>query len=243
MRQSFVIALFSAAALFSGCATKKYVQQHVQQQVDPVQGKLNQVSDEANKTAADLQQTNQNVAKNTQAISATDEKATAADRRAGDAGNRADRAQQKADSDDQEIAQLRGVIANIDDYKVSNQATVLFKFNSATLSKEDQQQLDQLASNTGSLKRYFVAIEGYTDQTGPASYNLELSKRRADSVVQYLVGTRNVPFYQVRVIGLGDQHPVDTGKTRDARAKNRRVEVKIFTAPDTAVAGARAGAR
>jgi len=233
MTQKFLIAMLGASALVSGCATKGYVRQNV----NPVQDKLNQVSDQVNKVGTDLQKTQQDVSKNTQAISATDEKATAADRRAGDAMNRANQANDQAQKDDQEIAQLRGVITNLDDYKVSNQATVLFKFNSADLSKEDKDQLDQLASNTGSLKRYFVAVEGYTDTTGDANYNLQLSRRRADAVVLYLSTERKVPFYQIRTIGLGENNLVDPGKTREAHAKNRRVEVKIFSA-DNALASA-----
>ncbi len=231
MRQKFLIAMLGATALVSGCATKGYVRQNV----TPVQDKINQVSGQVNKVGGDLQKTQQDVAKNTQAISATDEKATGADRRAGDAMTRANQANEQAQKDDQEIAQLRGVVANLDDYKVKNQATVLFKFNSAELSPEDKQQLDQLASNTGSLKRYFIAVEGYTDTTGDANYNLQLSRRRADAVVVYLSAEKNVPFYQIRTIGLGENNLVDPGKTREARAKNRRVEVKVFSA-DAAVA-------
>lgn len=238
MSQKFLIAMLGATALISGCATKGYVRQNV----TPVQDKLNQVSDQVSKVGTDLQKTQGDVSKNTQAISATDEKATAADRRAGDAMNRATQANDQAQKDDQEIAQLRGVITNLDDYKVSGQTTVLFKFNSADLSMEDKQQLDQLASNTGSMKRYFIAVEGYTDPTGDANYNLQLSRRRADAVVVYLSAERKVPFYQIRTIGLGKNNLVDDGKTKEARAKNRRVEVKVFSA-DSALASAGGAAR
>jgi len=238
MSQKFLIAMLGVTALVSGCATKTYVRQNV----TPVQDKLNQVADQVNKVGTDLQKTQGDVSKNTQAISATDEKATAADRRAGEAQTSAKQANDQAMKDDQEIAQLRGVISNLDDYKVSNQATVLFKFNSADLSMEDKQQLDQLASNTGSMKRYFIAVEGYTDPTGDANYNLQLSRRRADAVVVYLSTQRKVPFYQIRTIGLGKNNLVDEGKTREARAKNRRVEVKVFSA-DSALASAGGAAR
>src|SRR5579872_1474601 len=233
MSQKFLIAMLGATALISGCATKTYVKQNV----TPVQDKLNQVSDQVNKQGADLQKTQQDVAKNTQAISATDEKVAGVDRRAGDAQNQANQANAAAQKDDQEIAQLRGVISNLDDYKVAHQATVLFKNNSAELSPEDKQMLDQLASNTGALKRYFVAVEGYTDTTGTPDYNLQLSKRRADAVVLYLSAEKNVPFYQIRTIGLGENDLVDPGKTREARAKNRRVEIKIFSADSALAAG------
>ncbi len=106
--------------------------------------------------------------------------------------------------------------------------------------KESKQQLDQTVSNAASLKRYFIAVEGYTDQTGPADYNLDLSKRRADAVIQYLVGQRDVDFNHIHVIGLGEQKLADSGRSQEARARNRRVEVKVYSA-DTAVAAA--GAR
>jgi OOP family OmpA-OmpF porin len=236
MTQKFLMVILGATALISGCATKGYVRQNV----TPVQDKLNQVSDQVGKQGTDLQKAQQDITKNTQAISATDEKATTADRRAGDAMNKANQADQKGDQNTQEITQLRGVIANLDDYKVANQTTVLFKFNSATLSDEDKQMLDQVVSNTGTMKRYFVAVEGYTDTTGPADYNLQLSRRRADAVVLYLSTQKNVPFYQIRTIGLGENNLVDQGKTAADRAKNRRVEVKIFSA-DTNVASAGGG--
>ena len=230
MTQKFLLVIVGATALITGCATKGYVRQNV----TPVQDKLNQVADQANKTDANLQKTDQDVQKNTQAISATDEKATTADRRAGDALNRANQANDAATAgaqkENSDIAQLRGVISNLDDYKVANQATVLFKFNSAVLSDDDKQQLDQLASNAGSMKRYFIAVEGYTDTIGTADYNLQLSRRRADAVVLYLSAQKNVPFYTIRTIGLGENNLVDPGKTAAARAKNRRVEVKVFSA-------------
>jgi outer membrane protein OmpA-like peptidoglycan-associated protein len=216
-----------AAMFVTGCATKNYVRQNVQ----PVQAKVDQVADQSNKQGAEITQTQQDVAKNTRDISATDEKATGADRRAGEAMASATQANQKGDKNSQEISQLRGVIANIDDYKVANETTVLFAFNAAKLTPDDKQKLDDLATQVTSHKRFFVAVEGYTDQTGPADYNLELSKRRADAVVQYLAA-KNVPFYQIRTIGVGDAQPVDPGNTKDARAKNRRVEVKIFSADD-----------
>jgi hypothetical protein len=48
--------------------------------------------------------------------------------------------------------------------------------------------------------------------------------------MQYLVAKHDVPVYRIHMIGLGQERPVDEGTTRDARAKNRRVEVKVFSA-------------
>jgi outer membrane protein OmpA-like peptidoglycan-associated protein len=128
------------------------------------------------------------------------------------------------------LTQLRQIVASLDDYRVASQMTVLFGFDQAVLMPESKGQLDQLATTASRHKRYFIAIEGYADQTGPADYNLELSKRRAEAVVQYLVGERNVDFNRIHIIGLGEQKPADTGTGGEARARNRRVEVKIYSA-------------
>lgn len=224
MRQQ-VFLLLSGIAVLSGCATKNYVRENV----DPLQDKLDQVVQQVSQQGTDLQQAKQDVEKNSTAISATDEKATAADQRSTEALNGVKQNQQ-------EINQLRKAVANIDDYKVIDQAVVLFPINSARLNEEDKRHLDHLISNTNSLKRYFLAVAGYTDQTGPAAYNLALSKRRADAVVLYLAGQRNVPFYQMRTIGFGEEQLVDDGISPEARAMSRRVEVRIYSADESKLA-------
>jgi outer membrane protein OmpA-like peptidoglycan-associated protein len=103
------------------------------------------------------------------------------------------------------------------------------------LSDEAKSDLDKFAESAKSVKRLQITVEGFTDSTGPKDYNEALSRKRADAVVQYLVAKHDIPMYQVHVIGLGDAKPVDEAKTAAARAKNRRVEVKAWTAD--AVAG------
>jgi OOP family OmpA-OmpF porin len=234
MRQSVLISLLGVAALVSGCATKKYVRATEQ----PISDKVDAATSTNGKQDTEIAADEANIAKNAQAISATDERVAAADRRAGDAMTKANQVDQKADKNAADIVALRGVVANIDDYKPVGDVTVLFPLNRATLSADDKAQLDMLASTTSNLKKYFVAVEGFTDKTGPADYNLQLSQRRADAVVVYLASQKNVPFYQIRTVGLGAEQPVDPGNNRAARAKNRRVEVKVFSA-DQASAQAR----
>lgn len=168
-------------------------------------------------------------------ISAADEKATSADSRATDAIGRADAASKKSDQVRDDLhSELNERIANLDDYKAGTPVTVLFKVNSATLSDEAKQALDQMASGPlGSAKRYFIAIQGFTDKTGSAEYNLELSRRRAEAVQTYLVAQHNVPVYRIQIVGLGKDKPLNEQKTRQEREENRRVEITLFTA-DTA---------
>jgi OmpA-OmpF porin, OOP family len=93
--------------------------------------------------------------------------------------------------------------------------------------------LDALAANIAKNKRYFIAVEGFTDRTGSKQYNEALSRERADSVTEYLVAKYDIPIYRIHMIGLGEEKPVDEAHTRAARAKNRRVEVKVFSADES----------
>jgi len=64
---------------------------------------------------------------------------------------------------------------------------------------------------------------------GDAQYNYDLSQRRAAAVIQYLASEHNVPAYKIYVIGLGKDKPVESNKTAQGRAKNRRVDVRLMT--------------
>jgi outer membrane protein OmpA-like peptidoglycan-associated protein len=221
MKRGIEITVVAGVLLLAGCATKKYVAQ----QVDPVQQKVNEVDQ-------NLQKTQKQLENDETKLNAVAEKADSADTHAVDAQGRADAASKKADDvRDQLRAELNDRIANIDDYKPAGDATVLFKFNSDKLSDEAKQQLDQLASGrVGSMKRYFIAIQGFTDKIGSAAHNLDLSRRRAAAVQTYLVAQHSIPVYRIQIVGLGKEKPINDEKTRDDRAKNRRVEVIVFSA-------------
>jgi outer membrane protein OmpA-like peptidoglycan-associated protein len=240
MKHMVLVTLLGAAALVAGCATKNYVKQTIQ----PVDAKIDQTNSTVAKQATEIDQNTKDITANQQKINAVDETASSADRRAGDAMNRANdamnhasdamnkanQASQASDQNNQSINSLRNVVANLDDYKLQTSTVVAFGFDKYTLTRDAKQALDQLASQLKADKRFFVAVEGYTDRTGSASYNEVLSRRRADAVVEYLVSQDDVPIYRIHMIGLGETKPVDEGSGRAARAKNRRVEVKVFTA-------------
>jgi OmpA-OmpF porin, OOP family len=221
MKRPIGIILALSLGLLGGCATKKYVAQTV----DPINAKVNQVDQNGQKTQKQLDEAEPR-------ISAADEKATSADNRATDAINKADAASKKTDQVRDELhTELNDRIANLDDYKAGTPVTVLFKVNSSTLSDEAKQQLDQMITGSlSSAKRYFIAIQGFTDKTGSAEYNLALSRRRAEAVQTYLVAQHNVPVYRIQIVGLGKDKPINEEKTRQEREQNRRVEVTLFSA-------------
>jgi len=234
----------TGALLAAGCATHKYVRNTTA----PIQAKLDQVGEQANKNGQAIEDTKNQVTQVDQkaqsGINAASEKAgtadqhaQTADQHAGDAMNKANQvgqtanqAVQSADQANRGLNSLRQVVANIDDYKLQSSATVAFKFNQYVLTTEAQEDLDKLAEGVKSSRRFFIAVEGYTDDVGDKRYNEALSRRRADSVAEYLVARHDIPIYRIHMIGLGEEKPVDDAHNRAARAKNRRVEVKIFTA-------------
>lgn len=226
-------SLLAATLLTGGCATKKYVRNTAA----PIQAKVDQVGEQTQKQGQQIQQTQADVKgvdeRATSGISAANEKAGAAQGRADEAMTKAGQANDLADKDSQEIASLRQVVSNLDDYKQVADATIPFAFNKYALTAQDREDLDKLVETASKNKRYFIAVEGFTDRIGSRQYNETLSKKRADAVTAYLVAKHDIPIYRIHMIGLGEEKPVDTGHSKAARAKNRRVEVKIFSSDES----------
>jgi OOP family OmpA-OmpF porin len=211
-----------AVAALSGCATKNYVKT----QTAPLIDQTNELND---KTAA-----------NNRAIHETDERATSgitkaqgsadsatsnaqgAQKAAGDAENAANDAVHRADS-------LASVVAGLDNYQAIGNVSVTFGFDKSTLTKDDKEQLDTFAATLGNAKSYIVEVTGGTDSTGNADYNYALSQRRADAVVQYIASKYNIPAHRFYLIGIGKDKEVADNTTREGRAKNRRVDIRLLS--------------
>lgn len=103
----------------------------------------------------------------------------------------------------------------------------LFDHDKSSLKPAGMRALDELAA---SLHRYqrvdSIRITGHTDSQGSEQYNQGLSERRADAVKAYLV-SKGVPEALIETRGMGETQPVADNKTKEGRAKNRRVEIDI----------------
>lgn len=220
---SATLTLVFGSMFITGCATKNYVKQTVQ----PVNDKVDQVDKSSQSRdasqVADINKTNSTVSEDEKKLSATDEIAKSAD-------SMSKGAMAKSNQNTKDINDLRGVIANIDDYKPAGQTVVHFGVAKDTLSKDEMAKLDDVAKQIGSQARYFITVEGFTDQTGDKAFNNTLSQKRANSVISYLVGSHDVPVYRIHMVGLGSQKLIDEGKGRKAREASRRVEITVYTA-------------
>lgn len=120
-------------------------------------------------------------------------------------------------------------ISALDDFDVDQTVTVNFKVNSAVLSPEARQNLDALAEKALTAKGFMIEVAGHTDSSGDTMKNLQLSRNRADAVVQYLAFTHKIPVRRfITPMGYGKADAVADNKTAAGRAQNRRVDVKIL---------------
>lgn len=231
-----VIPVLALAAGSTACATKKFVRTEVGAVNDKVTGLTSKVEEHD-------QAIKQNAEKITQVDQKYDQRVGQVDQKAGAAGRSADEAKLAAKEVDGRVTQLAAVNRKLVYGLVLNEAQSGFKFANAGLPDEAKAQLDKMVTDISSdPKAVFFEIEGHTDSTGPAAVNESIGLERAEAVKRYLYEQHKVPLHKISVISYGETKPVDSNRTRDGRAKNRRVEVKVLS-PEAAAetAAARTG--
>jgi len=213
-----------AAALVAtiGCSSKNYVRQ----QTTPLINKTNELDDLTAKNSREIKDVDQRAQAGIQAVQA---RASEVDQKALAAGSSADKAQLTANGANQRVDTLTNTVVNLDNYRAVVETAVHFGFNKDNLTKQAKEAIDQLATSVASTKGYIITVEGGTDSVGGSDYNYDLSQRRANAVIQYLAAEKNVPAYKIYLIGLGKDKPVETNKTSEGRAKNRRVDIRLMT--------------
>ena len=191
------------------------VARSIESRVDPVEGRvqgaegrISQVEDSARRTSGQIDEL--------MAVS-----------NAARGGARA--AQETADAAVKGVSATNERIANIDDYTPQDAVAVTFRTGSAVLSPEAKAQLDGIAAKAMTARGYVIEVTGYTDSVGNVDRNRALSQRRADAVIRYLLENHQIPLRRiVPSYGYGASNAVADNTTREGRAQNRRVEVKIL---------------
>jgi outer membrane protein OmpA-like peptidoglycan-associated protein len=108
--------------------------------------------------------------------------------------------------------------------------TIQFQTGSASILPSSFSLLDQIVKVLGDAPTMKLRIEGHTDNEGGDEANLELSRQRALSVRKYLE-SKGIASQRLESVGLGETHPIDTNRTPEGRARNRRVEFHIVDTP------------
>lgn len=110
--------------------------------------------------------------------------------------------------------------------KVTFAADAFFDFDKAVLKPEGKAKLDDLVSKVQGINLEVIVAVGHTDSVGSDAYNQKLSERRAQAVKAYLE-SKGIDKSRVYTEGKGEKQPVADNKTKDGRAKNRRVEIEV----------------
>lgn len=240
-----IVGAMGLSLVGTGCATKKYVAKTiapVEARVTTAEGKNTEQDGKLTAQAGEIDSLQGD-------LSLTKERLSDAANQANTANTNAQRAQQTADSANKlagnamEVAEEGVSLANaataraneiarkvdqVNNYQMAASETVLFNFDSATLTEDGKAKLQALASRVNGSDRYMVEVQGYTDRTGNATYNERLSERRADAVTRFLVNDGKVALRNINMLGSGYAAPVGDDKTSDGRKMNRRVEVRLF---------------
>jgi outer membrane protein OmpA-like peptidoglycan-associated protein len=105
-----------------------------------------------------------------------------------------------------------------------------FKFAKTELPEEAVGEIDRLVQQLkADPQGAFIEIEGHTDSVGTEAVNKRIGLERAESVKRYLYENHQVPLHKMNVISYGEDKPVAPNDTREGRAQNRRVVIKVLT--------------
>ena len=237
MQKLFVLLLVSATiTVTSGCATKKYVRNTVKTSSDTLTARI-----EGNE--GEIKEVRDNVDKVDQKVSGVDTKVSDLDSRTSEqfntvrtdvqsADQKASKAQSSADRVAGNVTTLDQKFQNRNNFNVTDEKSVQFKFNSATLDQQYMDVLDEIANALMQKPDSIVVLEGRTDNSGAKDYNVKLGERRIEAVRRYLAVEKGVPVYRIHDISFGAEKPVAENKTKEGREKNRAVTMTIL-APKT----------
>jgi outer membrane protein OmpA-like peptidoglycan-associated protein len=237
-----------------GCASKGYVRKNVKEssdqltakvdankdatdkQIKTVESNVSELSDQLGETSrltkensnqikdatAQIQDTNSQLATAKNDIRATDAKAAGAVS-ASDANKTA------IGETGKRVDGLSNQFANRNNFGVASEEAVHFKFNSSKLEKEYEPLLDGIAQKVKQDPDSVIVLEGRTDNTGDADYNIRLGQQRLDAVLRYLVVHSDVSIQRIYQISMGKEKPVADNKTKEGREQNRATIVRVMS--------------
>ncbi len=205
----YVIPVLAAAVAAGGCATKKYVNREV--------GAVNQ---KVEALSTEVEKTQERVKENEARIETVGREAQAG---VADAKTSAGQAMTKAE--EAEKAAKGKIIYTL---TLSNDK-VTFPFNRAAVGDEAKALIDEaIAPFKAENRGVYFEIEGHTDAAGPEAYNLKLGEDRALAVRHYLHEQHGIALGRIEVISYGEAKPVADNTTKDGRAQNRRVVLRVL---------------
>ena len=224
-------------------ATRKFTRNEVKTSSDQLNSRVDQTNSEVKETKDAVDQVNQKVAGVDQRVTGVDQKfdqkVAGVDSKVSDLDSRTTQGinglksdvnvvSSKADQANSNVASLDKKFQNRNNFQVSVQKAVLFKFDSADLKSADKSPLDEVASALSTNPDAIIVLEGHTDNTGNAEYNMKLGERRVDAVRRYLAIDKSVPVYKIEEVSFGAEKPLAPNNSKDGREQNRSVSISVL---------------
>jgi peptidoglycan-associated lipoprotein len=228
MVRKFITALPIIAIAIGGstaCATKKFVRSSVgdvNEKVDSLGRSVEETQERTRQNEGKIADVDQKAQAAQQAASQANSAAAQANGAANVAGTRAAAADAKADAVDKASKRLvYEVVLNEDEGN--------FKFGKADLPDEAKAKLDEIIQHLkADPKGAYFEIEGHTDNVGGKEINEKIGLARAEAVKKYLYEQHQIPLFKMNVISYGEEKPVAPNTTKEGRAQNRRVVIRIL---------------
>jgi peptidoglycan-associated lipoprotein len=206
----------------TACATKKFVRTSV-----------GEVNSKVDTLAKSVEENQERTKANEARISEVDQRATAAaaaaDQKAGQAGQRADAAYTAAEAVNTRADAIEKASKRLVYEVVLSEDKGNFKFGKAVMPDDAKAEIDTLVQKLKSEPNgAYIEIEGHTDSAGTPQGNYKLGLDRAENVKRYIYEQHQVPLHRINIISYGEDKPIAPNKTRDGRAQNRRVVIKVL---------------
>ena len=155
-------------------------------------------------------------------VEETQERTRRNETRIGEVDQKAEAAAAKADAVDKATKKIVYEVALSED-------SGNFKFGQAKLPDEAKAKIDEMINKVlADPKGSYFELEGHTDNVGAPEVNRSLGLQRAEAVKQYLYEQYHIPLHRINVISYGEDKPVSDNKTKDGRAQNRRVVIRVL---------------
>jgi outer membrane protein OmpA-like peptidoglycan-associated protein len=207
------------------CATKGFVRNRVGEvngKVDNLATSVEETQERTKKNEAAIGEADQKAAAAGQAANQAQQSANAADASAKNARARADEVGNKTDALDKASKRLVYTV-------VLSEDEGQFKFGKTQLPDEAKAKIDEMIQKIiADPNGAFFEIEGHTDSVGGKEINQKIGMERAEAVKKYLYEQYQIPLHKMNVISYGSEKPVASNKTKDGRAQNRRVVIRVL---------------
>ncbi len=233
MKKTLLIMLMAMATLSSACmASRKFVRNEVKTSSDALNAKIENNEGDINELRDGVDRVNGRVAGVDGKVSELDTRTSSRlETLNGDVQNvnqKASQAQASADRLSGAVDLLDQKFAGRNNFSVSSEKAIQFRFNSAQLDAEDRTILDEAALMLLQNPDALIVLEGRTDSTGDAEYNIKLGERRVEAVKRYLAVDKAVPVYRIHNISFGSARPIASNDSRSGREQNRAVIMTIL---------------